>query len=79
MATEIESLIKDSLDPKAIVFSDKSTSYFNIENYLEARIADKSTKQTTIVMLKWVHIAISNAKRNFLRVYHKINGEHLQN
>jgi hypothetical protein len=32
----------------------------------------------TIVMLKWVHIAISNAKRNFLGVYHKINGEYLQ-
>jgi len=79
MATEIESLIKDSLDSKAIVFSDKSTSYFNIENYVEAHIAEKSNKQTTIVMLKWVHIAISNAKRNFLGVYHKINGEYLQN
>jgi TPP-dependent 2-oxoacid decarboxylase len=78
MATEIESLIKDSLDQKAVVFSDKSTSYFNIENYVEAHIAEKSTKQTTIVMLKLVHIAISNAKRNFLGVYHKINGEHLQ-
>jgi len=79
MATEIESLIKDSLDPKAIVFPDKSTSYFNIENYVEARLAGESNKQTTIVMLKWVHIAISNAKRNFLGVYHKINGEYLQN
>jgi len=77
MSLEIESLIKDSLDPKAIVFSYKSTSYFNIENYVEAHIAEKSTKQTTIVMLKWVHIAIINAKRNFLGVYHKINGEHL--
>jgi len=55
MATEIESLIKDSLDAKAIVFFDKSAR---------------------IVMLKWVNIAISNAKRNFLGVYHKINGEY---
>jgi hypothetical protein len=30
-------------------------------------------------MLKWLHIAKSNAKRNFLGVYHKINGEYLQN
>jgi len=60
------------------VFSDKSKSYFNIENYVEAHIAEKSTKQTTIVMLKWFHIAIGNATRNFLGVYHKIHGEHLQ-
>ena len=79
MATEIESLIKDSLDSKAIVFFDQSTSYFNIENYVEAHIAEKSDKLTTIVMLKWLHIAKSNAKRNFLGVYHKINGEYLQN
>lgn len=78
MAAEIESLIKDSLHPKAVVFSDKSTSYFNIEMYVEAHIAEKSNKKTTIEMLKWVHIAISNAKRNFLGVYHKINGGHLQ-
>ncbi len=46
---------------------------------MEAHIAEKSNKQTTIVMLKWVHTAISNAKRNFLGVYYKINGRHLQN
>jgi len=66
------------VDYEPNLFSDKSTNYFNIENYVEAHIAEKSTKQTTIVMLKWVHIAISNAKRNFLGVYYKINGEHLQ-
>ncbi len=76
--TEIESLIKGSLDPKAVVFSDKSSSYFNIENYVESHITEKSSKQTTVDMLKWVHIAISNAKRNFLGVYHKINGRYLQ-
>jgi len=45
---------------------------------VEAHIVEKSTKQTTIIILKWVHIAISNTKRNFLGVYHKINGEYLQ-
>jgi hypothetical protein len=54
------------LDSKAIVFSDKSSSCFNIENYVEAHIAKKSNKQTTVVMLEWVHIAISNEKSNFL-------------
>jgi len=78
MSEEIQSLIKDSLDPKATVFSDMSTSYFNIENYVEVHITEKSTKQTTIVMLKWEHIAIINAKINFLGFYHKINREYLQ-
>jgi len=68
MATEIESLIKNSLNSKAIVFSDKSTSSFNIENYVEAHIAEKLTKQTMIVMLKWIPIAINNSNRNFLGV-----------
>ncbi|MDG1915020.1 MAG: transposase, partial [Crocinitomix sp.] len=35
--------------------------------------------ETTKTTLKWVHIAISNAKRNFLGVYHKIKGKYLQN
>ncbi len=77
-STEIESLIKNSLDPEAVVFSDKSTSYFNIKKYVENHITKKSNKQTTTDMLKWVHIAISNAKRNFFEVYHKINGRYLQ-
>lgn len=77
-STEIESLIKESLNPEAVVFSDKSTSYFNIENYVESHVTQKSSKQTTTDMLKWVHIAISNAKRNFLGVHHKINARYLQ-
>lgn len=78
-AAEVDSLIKNTLDSKAVVFSDKSTSYFNFENHIENHITRKSNKKTTVDMLKWVHIAISNAKRNFLGVYHKINGEYLQN
>ena len=39
---------------------------------------EKSTKKTTNETLKWVHIAISNAKRNLLGVYHKVKGKYLQ-
>ena len=38
----------------------------------------KSTKETTKTTLKWVHIAISNAKRTLLGMYHKIKGKYLQ-
>jgi len=50
----------------SIVFSDKSKSYVDISDFVEAHYTEKSTKETTNFTLKWVHIAISNAKRNFL-------------
>lgn len=49
-SAEVESLFKDSLDPKTVGLSDKSTSYFDIEKYVEAHIPEKST---TIVIPKW--------------------------
>jgi len=50
----------------SIVFTDKSTSYVNIADYVDIHISEKSNEQTTKETLKWVHIAISNAKRNFV-------------
>jgi len=74
-----DKVIKLSLDSQTIVFSDKSTSYFDIGEYVEVHIMEKSSKKTTVNTLKWVHIAISNAKRNLLGVYYKIKGKYLQN
>lgn len=71
-------LISKSIDDKSIVFSDKSTSYIDIADLVELHITEKSTKETTTDTLKWVHIFISNAKRNFLGNYHKIKGKYLQ-
>ena len=34
---------------------------------------------TTKTTLQWVHIAISNAKRTLLGIFHKIKGKYLQN
>ena len=65
-------------DEQTIVFTDKSTSYVNIADYAELYITEKSTEQTTKETLKWVHIAISNAKRNFVGAYQKINKKCLQ-
>ncbi|GAA3619583.1 hypothetical protein GCM10022397_01720 [Flavivirga jejuensis] len=62
----------------SIVFTDKSISYVNIANYVDIHISEKSNEQTTKETLKWVHIAISNAKRNFVGTYHKIKAKYLQ-
>lgn len=78
MKGEINEVIKDSLDDKCIVFSDKSTSYVDISDLIELHITEKSDKNTTKETLRWVHITISNAKRNLLGNYHKIKGKYLQ-
>jgi len=77
-SNEINETIKKSIDKEAIVFTDKSTSYVDIADYIELHITEKSSKETTQETLKWVHIFISNAKRNLLGNYHKIKGKYLQ-
>ena len=77
-ADAINNVVKESINEKSIVFTDKSASYIDIEKYIEVHVMEKSTPEVTKETLKWVHIAISNAKRNFLGVYHKIKGENLQ-
>lgn len=63
---------------QTIVFTDQSTSYVNIADYVEIHISEKSSEKTTKETLKWVHRAISNAKRNFVGNYHKIKRKYLQ-
>ncbi|WP_185095099.1 transposase, partial [Riemerella columbina] len=46
--------------------------------YVEIYVTEKSSKETTKETLRWVHIFISNAKRNLLGNYHKIKGKYLQ-
>ncbi len=75
---QVNDLIKESIDEKSIVFTDQSTSYVDIADFVELHITEKSDKATTKETLKWVHITISNAKRNFLGNYHKIKGKYLQ-
>lgn len=74
----VDKTIGESLGDGSIVFTDKSTSYVDIADYVELHITEKSNKQTTEETLKWVHIFISNAKRNLLANYHKIKGKYLQ-
>lgn len=75
---EINSTVSNSIHEKSIVFTDKSTSYVDIADYVELHITEKSDKKTTEETLKWVHITISNAKKNLLGNYHKVKGKYLQ-
>lgn len=78
-ADEIDELIEETLNEKTLVFSDKSSSYVNIGDHVEVHIQEKSDKQTAVTTLKWVHIAISNAKRWIGGIHHMIKGKYLQN
>ncbi len=76
---EVNELVSNTLEDKSIVFSDRSTSYVDIADYVEMHVSEKSNRETTKDTLKWVHVAISNAKRTLLGIYHKIEGKYLQN
>ena len=75
---EISEAVQKSIGEQSIVFTDQSTSYVDISDFVELHITKKSDKQTTKETLKWVHITISNAKRNLLGNYHKIKRKYLQ-
>lgn len=75
---EINEVIDKQVKDITIVFSDKSTSYVDISKFVEVHITEKSDKKSTQSTLKWVHIAISNAKRTLLGIYHKVDGKYLQ-
>jgi transposase-like protein len=75
---EINDTVKESFAESSIVFTDESSSYIDISDYVELHISEKSSEQLTKETLKWVHITISNAKRNLLGNYHKIKGKYLQ-
>lgn len=77
-AGEINGVVQKSFDETSIVFTDDSTSYVDISDYVELHMSEKSTEELTKETLRWVHITISNAKRNLLGNYHKIKGKYLQ-
>ncbi len=61
-ATEINGTIKDSISEKSIVFSDKSTSYVNIADYVGLHFTEKSNKETTKKVLIFnIEIFTANA------------------
>lgn len=78
-AKDINDVVAESLDEKTIVFSDKAKNFLDIANNVEGHVTEYSDEHTNKTTLKWVHIAISNAKRMFLGIYHWFHGSRLQN
>lgn len=78
-ATTIDPLVEKNIDSKATIDSDNSTSYTNFNSLVEEHRPKVIPKEKLGQLLPWVHIAISNAKRLFLNIFHDIKPEYMQN
>jgi ISXO2-like transposase domain len=78
-AASIMDVVEENVADTTILFSDKSTTYLSMENIVEAHMMYKSSKETTVTTLRWVHIAIGNARRTFDGIYHHMKQKYLQN
>ena len=74
----ITSIVKEQIDKSADLITDDSTSYTKLIEHVNSHVAAVVEPKMIPIILPWVHIAISNAKRLLLDVHHKIKTEYLQ-
>ncbi len=78
-AAEVLEVLEENVSDKTFIFSDKSTTYTDIDKVVEGHMVFKSSKETTTTSLRWVHIGIANARRVFDGIYHQMKLKYLQN
>jgi transposase-like protein len=67
------------LKKDVVVKTDAYYGYNKLKQVIKQHDPVKFNPKDASKELPWVHIAISNAKRNLLGVYHRINSNYLQN
>ena len=77
-AETIDEVVMDSIEQESIVTTDASTSYTHFEDMVEEHHAQVILPREVGKVLPWVHIVISNAKRQLLDVFHSVDVEFLQ-
>jgi Zn ribbon nucleic-acid-binding protein len=75
----IDAKVVEAIDNQSVIDSDNSTSYTNFKTLVRAHCPQIIPKNEVGKLLPWVHIAISNAKRMFLNIFHNMKPEYLQN
>jgi len=78
-AAAVLNAVEEIVAETTILFTDKSTTYGGLTDLVEGHITFKSSKETTVESLRWVHIAISNARRTFNGIFHHMKKKYLQN
>ena len=74
----INSHVKNLVNHATEITTDDSTSYVGLKDYIPKHNRQVIPKQKVGEVLPWVHITISNAKRQLLNSYHNIKPEFLQ-
>lgn len=75
----VNNAIKESVNFDSVIFSDCNLSYLGVEGLVDVHVTEESTPESTKSTFHWVHIAICNAKRFLVGIYHKVKGKYLQN
>lgn len=75
----INGLVKELVSGATEVDTDDSTSYVDLKEYVPRHTPQVIPKEKVGEILPWVHIAISNAKRQLINTFHDIKPEFLQN
>jgi len=75
----INMLVKDSLNQETVVKTDSFSSYKKLNEVINQHVSKVIPPEKAGIELPWVHIAISNAKRNLLNNFHHVDDTYLQN
>ncbi len=75
----INNLVKNLASDATEVDTDDSTSYVDLKDYIPRHNSQVIPKDKIGEVLPWVHIAISNAKRQLINTFHDVKPEFLQN
>jgi hypothetical protein len=78
-ADTVKDIAKEGLDYSARVKTDNARGFSKLSQVVKTHKARTVKPKQAGKELPWVHIAISNAKRNLLNTYHHIDDSYLQN
>ena len=78
-AQTIDVEVTENIDSDASLTTDDSTSYVHFKNLVKEHKAQVIQPKDISKVLPWVHIMISNAKRQLLDIYHSVKPDFLQN
>jgi len=78
-STTINKCVKDLATNATAVDTDDSSSCVDLKEYVPRHNKQVIPKEKVGEILPWVHIAISNAKRQLINTFHDIKPEFLQN
>ena len=78
-AKTIDPEVKEFIESSSTIISDESTYYTNYKPIVTSHCSQVIPKEKVDQSILWVHIAINNAKRLFLDVYHDLCHDYIQN